>query len=104
MIGETQSNKAIFAGLLPCKLAGGPRLIMRIIRATFEKINDLLVDGCRSFPAVHAVYPDIPDDILYDIYLRKAHHDARSSLRKISALKLCTAHFYKQYTASNRHQ
>lgn len=77
---------------------------MRIIRATFERINDLLVDGCKSFPAVHAVYPDIPDDILYDIYLRKAHHDARSSLRKISALKLCTAHFYKQYIASNRHQ
>lgn len=67
---------------------------MRIKRSVFEKINELLTDGQESFPVVKKAFPDIPDDTIHGINLRKAHHDARSSLRKISALKLRIDHLY----------
>ena len=61
---------------------------MRLKKAVYDRINELLVDGKKSFPAVMAEYPDISEDVLFGVYLRKAHHDARASLRKISSLKL----------------
>ncbi len=73
---------------------GGP---MRIKRNLFDKINELLTDGRNSFQLIQESFPDIDDDLLYQIYLRKAHHDARCSLRKISNLKLRIDHLYNSY-------
>lgn len=68
---------------------------MRVKKAVYERINDMLVDGKRSFPHVKEAFPEISDDVLFGIYLRKVHHDARASLRKISALKLRIDHLYQ---------
>lgn len=70
---------------------------MRLKKAVYDRINELLTDGKNSFPAVKAEYPDISEDVIFNVYLRKAHHDARASLRKISALKLRIDQLYYSY-------
>lgn len=70
---------------------------MRIKRETYEKVNDLLVAGTASFADIKLAYPELLEEVIHAIYLRKAHHDARSSLRKISALKLRIDHLYNVY-------
>jgi len=70
---------------------------MRLKKAVYEKINDMLQNGKASFPSILAAYPDLSEDVLFGVYLRKAHHDARASLRKISALKLRIDQLYYSY-------
>lgn len=61
---------------------------MRIEKAVYEKMNEMLTRGRESFPSIQERFPEMSDEFIFNVYLRKAHHDARSSLRKISSLKL----------------
>jgi hypothetical protein len=70
---------------------------MRLKRQVYDQICQLITDGKDSLPAVQEAFPHIPEKVIKGVYHRKAHHDARHSLRSISNLRLRIDYLYMQY-------
>jgi hypothetical protein len=70
---------------------------MRLKRQVYDQICQLITDGKDSLPLVQEKFPEIPEKVIKGVYHRKAHHDARHSLRSISNLRLRIDYLYVQY-------
>lgn len=69
---------------------------MRLEQQIYDQICQLLTDGKASIPRVQEAMPELSLGVIQSVYHRKAHHDARLSLRKISNLKLRIDYLYAQ--------